>query len=365
MKTVKYLIVIFWIIFFVVIAFLGWHAKRVSTILSIHQVKEYDDGFGIYEMNVGYDYNLDNILAGDIRNDADFIHAVIKEVLPGVPIKYESPQFGCSAFSTKLKGGSYRMGRNYDFRNNTSAMIIHNSPKDGYRSVSIADLNFINAIDASNSLLARIKCLAAPFAVLDGINEKGVSIAVLMTDSPSTHQDSGKPDLPTPLAIRLVLDRAATTKEAVELLSQYDMYAVSGCDYHFYVSDAGGNGCVVDYDPCSAKREMMVTPIAAVTNFYTNYTDSVLPNRHNGIYGHGKERYERIMTILNRHKGRMTDELAWQALHEASQTPKPGEATSNTQWSALYNNTDGSLEFVLRRHWADVYHFSAHNDNVK
>ena len=34
----------------------------------------------------------------------------------------------------------------------------------------------------------------------------------------------------TTLVIRLILDRAATTEEAVELLNQYDMFATSGRD---------------------------------------------------------------------------------------------------------------------------------------
>ena len=61
--------------------------------------------------------------------------------------------------------------------------------------------------------------------------------------------------------IRLILDRAATTEEAVELLNQYDMFATSGRDYHFYITDASGDGRVVEYDCESETREMVATPI--------------------------------------------------------------------------------------------------------
>lgn len=70
----------------------------------------------------------------------------------------------------------------------------------------------------------------APFACLDGVNERGVSIAVLTLDSAPTHQVSGRQHINTALAIRLVLDRAASTQEAVELLARYDMHAMADRD---------------------------------------------------------------------------------------------------------------------------------------
>lgn len=69
-------------------------------------------------------------------------------------------------------------------------------------------------------------------------------------------------------AIRLVLDRAATTEETVELLRSCDMFATSGRDYHYYITDASGDGRVVEYDRESEGREMVVTKMPAITNFY-------------------------------------------------------------------------------------------------
>ena len=80
-------------------------------------------------------------------------------------------------------------------------------------------------------------------------------------DSEPVHQNTGKPVIGTTLVIRLILDRAATTEEAVELLNQYDMFATSGRDYHFYITDASGDGRVVEYDCESETREMVATPI--------------------------------------------------------------------------------------------------------
>lgn len=189
---------------------------------------------------------------------------------------------------------------------------------------------------------------------MDGINEKGVSIAVLTLDSEPTKQDTGKPVLATTMAIRLVLDRAATTAEAVELLEQYDMFATSGRDYHFYITDATGDGRVIEFDCDDPARPLVATPSPQVTNFFVLYKDNVLPNQKNGIYGHGRERYDAIEEILTANAGAITPDIAWQALQASSQAPNPENVTSNTQWSILYNNTNCTATIVLRRDWSNT-----------
>ena len=76
------------------------------------------------------------------------------------------------------------------------------APKDGYKSIAFAALDNLGANQADASTKAKIAGLLAPFACLDGINEKGVSIAVLTLDSGPTKQDTGKPGLATTMAIR-------------------------------------------------------------------------------------------------------------------------------------------------------------------
>ena len=114
----------------------------------------------------------------------------------------------------------------------------------------------------------KLACLTAPFICLDGMNEKGVSIAVLTLDSEPVNQSTGKQKIFTTLAIRLVLDRAATTQEAVDLLDSYDMFATSGRDYHFFVVDASGDARVLEYDPEQEGRPLRWTSMQAITNFY-------------------------------------------------------------------------------------------------
>ena len=192
---------------------------------------------------------------------------------------------------------------------------------------------------------------------MDGMNEKGVSIAVLTLDSEPTYQQTGKPTITPTLAIRLVLDHAATTAEAVALLREYDMFASGGRDYHFYITDASGDGRVVEYDCDDPARPLVDTPAAAATNFYALYPDRVKPNQRNGIYGHGRERYDTVLKILAQQKDVLSPLTVWDALRAVAQEPDSKDITSNTQWSICFHSSTLSADVALRRHWDNIFRF--------
>lgn len=334
-------------------AFCGLYCTRFQSIASIEKLTDYEDGYNVYRMNVEYDYDLDRVIAQGIVDNQSAIDAMVKETLPILPVHIEAPSFGCTAFTLIDTDGDVHMGRNYDFKNDTSALVVYCTPKNGYQSVALAALDNVNANALESGMAQKMAALTAPFICLDGINEKGVSIAVLTLDSEPTRQQTGKPVISTSIAIRLVLDRAATTQEAVELLQSYDMFATSGRDYHFYITDASGDGRVVEYDCEDEARPLVATKTDVLTNFFILYKDRVLPNQKNGIYGHGRERYDAVETVFAT-ESEHTPKTVWNALRAAAQDPNPEDITSNTQWSLNYNNTDKTVEIVLRRHWEDT-----------
>ena len=353
-RILQILSVILAVVVLAAIAFFGLYFTRIQTFSSIEQLTDYEDGYNLYRMDVQYDYNLDNIINYGITDDHTMIDAIVKEAMPLLPVKIEAPNFGCTAFTLTDKDGGVHMGRNYDFGKDTSSMLVYCEPKDGYKSIAFAALDNVSANVTDDSIKSKFASLTAPFVCLDGMNEKGVSIAVLTLDSEPVHQNTGKPVIFTTLAIRLVLDRAATTEEAVELLRSYDMFASSGRDYHFYITDASGDGRVIEYDIDSESRELIDTPSEAVTNFFITHKDEVLPNQKNGIYGHGKERYDAVLKVLETEKGNYTGDTVWNAMKSAAQDPNPDDITSNTQWSIAYNNTDLTAEIAIRRNWDNV-----------
>ena len=350
-------IILLMAVILVAAVFLGIYFTRIQTIGSIEQLTDYEDGYNLYRMDVKYDYSIENVIDRGIEDDQMMIDSMIKEVLPLLPVTIKVPNFGCTSFSLTDMDGDVHMGRNYDFKRDTSAMLVYCTPKDGYKSVAVAALDNVSANVPDENIKKKLASLASPFICLDGINEKGVSISVLTLDSEPVRQNTGKPVISTTLAIRLVLDRAATTEEAVELLRSYDMYSASGRDYHFYITDASGDGRVVEYDCESETRELVATPTEAVTNFFIIYKEKALPNQKNGIYGHGRERYDAVMKVLEEEKGNYTNDTVWKAMKSAAQNPNPVDVTSNTQWSVSYNNTDLTAEIAIRRNWEDIIHF--------
>ena len=365
MKVVsRILIVLLALVLVVAGVFTGVYFTRIQTVSSIRKVTSYDD-YNLYSMNVQYDYSLDDVINAGITDTQSLIDAIVGEALPLLPVKVRVPSFGCSAFTAQTTDGKTLMGRNYDFKNDTSALLVYCTPKNGYKSVALAALDNISANDPLASLKSKLTCLTVPFICLDGMNEKGVSIAVLTLDSEPTVQSTGKRAIGTSLAIRLVLDQAATTQEAVDLLRGYDMIASNGRDYHFYITDASGDGRIVEYDCLSETRELVDTPIRSITNFFALYADRVQPDQKNDIFGHGKERYEKIEAILTAAADSITEDDAWDALKAASQLPKEGDVTSNTQWSALYNDTDLTLDLVLRRDWDVVTSYSLTENAIR
>lgn len=328
---------------------------RLGTIGSIERIAGYEDGYGLYSMDVDYRYDLDRLISRGISDDRSLVDAIRKEAIPFLPIRMRAPEFGCTAFSMTAADSKHFMGRNYDFKYDTSAMVVRCHPRGGYSSIAFAALDNIDANDPMR-LRSRIACLAAPFICLDGINEMGVSIAVLTLDSePTRHDADGRRVISTSLVIRLVLDRADSTETAVELIGGYAMMASSGRDYHFFITDASGDSRVVEYDCDSPDRRMTVTRVEATTNFYSMYIDRVVPNQRNGHYGHGKERYDAVMDVIDRTRGASTEDDVWEALRASSQVPDPEDITSNTQWSIAFCNTDLTADVSIRLHWEDRF----------
>ena len=210
-KAIKIAVLILVVVVAAAVAFLTLYSTRIQTIGSMERLTDYEDGYNLYSMDIKYDYNLDDIIDYGITDDQTMFDAMLKEALPLLPVKVKVPNFGCTAFTLTDTDGDVHMGRNYDFMNDTSAMLVYCTPEDGYKSVALAALDNASANVPDENIKNKLSSLSAPFICLDGMNEKGVSIAVLTLDSEPVRQHTGKSVISTTLAVRLVLDRAATT----------------------------------------------------------------------------------------------------------------------------------------------------------
>ena len=103
-------------------------ASRIKTLCSLKKLSSFAGAYNLYESTVAYRYDLDAIIKSGVEDDQAYIDAVCKQVFPGIPVKVEAPKFACSAFCAEAPS-SVLMGRNYDFKDDTSALLVRTHPK--------------------------------------------------------------------------------------------------------------------------------------------------------------------------------------------------------------------------------------------
>lgn len=341
--------------------------EQKTTIATIDLVSPYNSPYNLYQMRVAYDYNPFKVIRNFTEKQATYKQygvdqAAVRAVCEELNIPFQDSisfkPFGCTACNLIGDDGEVRMGRNYDFHADTSGMMVYNAPKSGYRSIAFAPLDNLNVTDPiTDGEKTQERILFAPFACVDGINENGVSVAVLVAGNKPynpTRQYSYAANIFTTLLVRLVLDWSVSTRDAIDLLTRYNMFATGEYDYHFYINDAEGNGVVLEYDCDSAIRECVVIDKNVVTNFYIKYLHHVDDENK---YGHGKKRYDAVLDVFDKEKGNYTNETVWRALKATAQDAVESD-TSNTQWSVVYNNTQRTADIVFRKNWSDTFTFT-------
>lgn len=341
----KYIVSIFLVLLSVAfIVFLILFQRNIRTAASVKKLED-----GLYSMEYKGDYRFNDFLEqGGAFDDLAVAEFVIQDVFHGLlPIDLRGGTFGCSTISARTPEGEAVFGRNFDWGTCT-ALIVQTSPAEGYDSVSTVNMDFLNlGLDMPEEMQMRLLSVAAPFAPMDGMNEKGLCVAVLMIqDSPGFHQDTGKPDLTTTTAVRLLLDQAADVEEAVELLARYDMHASAGMMVHFALADAEGHSVVVEY----IDNEMAVTETPVVTNYYLTSGEK---------YGIGTEeskvRYAMLEDMLQSGSSFTMDGIR-DALDSVSKHNFDSEFAS-TEWSIVYNQSTGEARYYHRENYQNYYTF--------
>lgn len=204
----------------IVIGFGALFFGEIRTLLSFKELN--DQPF--YEMTYHADYGLDEFLENGAATDDELVSFVTKKILKSVSFEV-NPDGACSTFTATNQQDENLFGRNFDYVPSIG-LIVRTQPKNGYESISVVNLNHLGLSKENmptKNILNRIITLAAPYAPLDGMNEKGLAIGVLVIKDGIVHQNTGKTPITTTSAIRMVLDKAATVDEAVKLLKKYDM----------------------------------------------------------------------------------------------------------------------------------------------
>jgi hypothetical protein len=255
--------------------------------------------------------------------------------------------FACSLFATLGASGDRLYGRNFDFPY-SPALLLFTDPPDGYASVSMVDLTYLD-IDPSNArsltdlpLVDRTALLAAPSMPFDGMNEYGLTIAMAaLPDSflDDASVDPSKPTIGSIGIIRQVLDHARSVDEAVAIFEQYNIDFSGGPPIHYLIADPGGKAVLIEFN----EGKMVQLPNDTPWHLATNHL------RYGAQGDGGCPRYRALSEKLTATNGQLDTSSALQLLSQVSQ--------GGTQWSVVYNMTSGDVSVVMGQSYQTTYPF--------
>ena len=309
---------------------------------------------GMYYMEYKGDDGFKELMDRGGCNDISVLASYVMEFLSkgyfkpdsiNVPIK----PVGCSTLTVKTPEDGVMMARNFDYPYGT-ALIMHTIPDEGYESITTFSTDFFGFGEnyKPEGFKNQYMALAGLFMALDGLNEKGLAIAVLDAgDKVVTRQDTSKPDLTTTTAVQYLLKYAANIDEALALLKASDMNSDPGSAYHFSMADATRRSVAVEY----VDNQMVVTESPFVSNHYL-CEEKFLTGLHEGDHRHEKlmEQYDAAGGVMN------ADQLT-ETIASVTQLPEKGAIVGGTLWTMVMDLSHPSVTYYSLRHFDKPFHF--------
>ena len=253
--------------------------------------------------------------------------------------------WGCTVFATLNLTGERLLGRNFDWYADHPIMLLFTDPSDGYASVSMVDLWYLDYTDDSIGIFERQALSQAPLIPFDGMNEMGVAVGMMSLPYGNGIRDPSLFTLQDLDVIRLVLDYAANVDEAVELLEGYNVEFNPRIPLHYLIADAGGHGVVIEYVGGEMRVLRNENPWQVATNF-------VISDERPTAADSSCDRYNTSYQILENHDGSLDDSQAMALLGQVSQAGR-----FPTIWSVLYNLTTGQVRVAIDRNYDELYTF--------
>ena len=309
---------------------------------------------GMYYMEYKGDDGFKELMDRGGCNDISVLASYVMEFLSKGYFKPDSidppiKPVGCSTLTVKTPEDGVMMARNFDYPYGT-ALIMHTIPDEGYESITTFSTNFFGFGEnyKPEGFKNQYMALAGLFMALDGLNEKGLAIAVLDAgDKVVTRQNTSKPDLTTTTAVQYLLKNAANIDEALVLLKASDMNSDPGSAYHFSMADATGRSVAVEY----VENQMVVTESPFVTNHYLcewKFQTGLHESDH---------RHEKLMEQYDAAGGVMNADQLTETIASVTQLPEKGAIVGGTLWTMVMDLTHPSVTYYSLRHFNKPFHF--------
>lgn len=245
---------------------------------------------------------------------------------------------------SSVTDGHAMMSRNYDFPKATYAELTRRPVPKGARSMTGDP--YVIEMYPTDGLASLYTCSYDLLqGTIDGVNEKGVTVALLADDMSKKHTRGtaniglGEVDLP-----RYILDRASSAKEARRLLKDVPYYATfTAC--HYIIGDATGDSFIFEVDAQDQHHiiDGKGKPQVITNHSIFEYGTSVLPK------GNSFDRYRRLQEEIGKRKGKVTPAEVKEINYCVA---VPGDVKVHaTMWHAVYDITSRSVQisFCLSR----------------
>jgi hypothetical protein len=326
---------------------------HIRTLQSLRPVP----GTNAYVMDYYVDYNIEQIRSQgmDVNDVEDSLIGVffpdllvpIARRVKGRFIEREveiiSPDaHHCSTAVLRTGDGRVLFGRNFDWKHD-ACLIIKIHDQKSVSSIAVLDLHYLNLdrpdLEATN-LIERIPLLFAPYYLQDGMNRHGVAVADMSVDDVQAPFDPGKPNILHATAMRLILDYAKTTDEAIDLLRQFNIH-FGETTGHLMIADAAGKSAVVEF----IDGEIVVSPTEDHWQVCTNHC----------VAGKAEEENDQECRRYCLASDQLAKLPSVAGSAEVMEVMSSVSQEHSTMWTSVYNLSTRQLQFAYRRHYDMPY----------
>jgi len=306
----------------------GYTQSQIETLKSLEKM----DDFPFYVMTYHGDYGFnDNLFSAMLMKQHYHVEISTKTVT----------NWACTCFAAMGGDNNKYFGRNFDFYHRPS-LILFTNPPNAFASVSMVDIYYCgyNEDTPISAPGDRAGLLNTPFYPFDGINEHGVTIGLMAVSDAQPPHDPSKRTLWDLEVIRLVLDYATSTEEAVSLIKNYNV-RFGEIPLHYLIADPTGHSAVIEFVNDRMVVIRNTEPFQVSTNFILN---RVIPHLAGNCW-----RYDTTWDELDSATGIITHQETMNILNNVSQ--------DNTMWSAVYNMITGDISVTVGRKYDLVHSF--------
>ena len=282
---------------------------------------------------------------GDYRERLEALNSRIVEHGISSVIPTGTSRDECSIFSALGNPDLPVFGRNLDNYTQRAVLVGLYTPPDGYASIAMTNMSNMGFHPNDDPTLLPVEdrtiLLNSVLFATDGMNERGLTIALASVEAESIVRDENKKLVNISYLQREILDFAGDLDEAIAIVENRDVFDkdTNTLSHHILIADVSGRSAVVEYRDGQWRIMRNERPWQVVTNIRLfNVSEE---SRRSGCW-----RYNTADSYLENTHGNVTWEEGMDLAEVIS--------VSDTQWSTLYNMLNKQVYITLYREYHDI-----------